>query len=274
MAPAAARRGRRRPRARRRQPARQRGLAAAVAGAAADRRADRPAGRLHPADRPDQLLRPAPARPARVGVGDDAGSSSCVFAVGRLRLRRARCAAATSSSTRSRIVRGAPGATDGTAQVYVGVFSPSRGTLPGQRPGRRAPVVADQRRLLRRRRHGGRARRRCRAIRPGSATSRSGSGRCGRSGPRPPVAVPLIETDLASRTAASRARSRTRRRSRLERPAVVLGGTVAVAEGPRARAPSRPSTSRSQHDPVRPAAVGQGRRPDLLRRHGQLDAPT
>ena len=54
----------------------------------------RPAGRLHPAHRADQLLRPQAPRPARVGVGDDAGPDR------RLRGRRLRasarcCAAAT-----------------------------------------------------------------------------------------------------------------------------------------------------------------------------------
>ena len=33
------------------------------------------------------------------------------------------------------IVRGAPGATEGTAQVYLGVFSPSRGTYQLRVPG-------------------------------------------------------------------------------------------------------------------------------------------
>ena len=48
------------------------------------------------------------------------------------------------------LVRGSPGTTDGTAQVYIGVFSPSRGNYQLQRAGWRAPVGADQWRLLRR----------------------------------------------------------------------------------------------------------------------------
>ncbi|MEO5884110.1 MAG: hypothetical protein ABIQ58_01140 [Candidatus Limnocylindrales bacterium] len=44
------------------------------------------------------------------------------------------------------IVRGAPGATDGTAQIYLGIFSPSRGTYQVQVPGGAllsAPVNGD-----------------------------------------------------------------------------------------------------------------------------------
>ena len=126
-------------------------------------------------------------------------------------------------------MRGAPGATDGTAQVYLGVFSPTRGTYQVQRPGRRAAVVADQRRLLRRRQHGRRRSTSCRATRRRSATSPSGSGRCARSAPRPPVERPAGPgRPPRSRTVTSRARSRTPRTVTLEKPAVVLGGTVAV----------------------------------------------
>ena len=72
----------------------QRRLAAAGARPAADRRAARPARRLHPAHRPDQLPRPAPARPARVGVGHDADPDRALRRR-RVRLRRRSCAAAT-----------------------------------------------------------------------------------------------------------------------------------------------------------------------------------
>ena len=85
------------------------------------------------------------------------------------------------------IVRGAPGATDGSAQVYLGVFSPSRQAYQLSVPGWRAavaPINGDV----------------SAATRPttvtldvapgrpgaGSATSPSGSGRCGRSAPRRP----------------------------------------------------------------------------------------
>ena len=46
-----------------------------------------------------------------------------------------RCAAASVIVNEVAIVRGAPGATDGTAQVYLGVFSPSRGTYQLEVPG-------------------------------------------------------------------------------------------------------------------------------------------
>ena len=50
------------------------------------------------------------------------------------------------------IVRGAPDATEGTAQVYLGVFSPTRGTYQVAVPGGALLSAPDQRRLLRRRR--------------------------------------------------------------------------------------------------------------------------
>ena len=80
------------------------------------------------------------------------------------------------------IVRGAPDATEGSAQVYLGVFSPTRGTYQLTRPGRRAPLGTDRGDFF-----GGQGARRStssRATRPVSATWRSGSARCGRSGPR------------------------------------------------------------------------------------------
>ena len=56
----------------RRHPDRRRRQQPAVARPAAARRAAAAAVRLHRPDRPDQLPRPAPARPSRVGVGHDA----------------------------------------------------------------------------------------------------------------------------------------------------------------------------------------------------------
>ena len=43
------------------------------------------------------------------------------------------------------IVRGAPDATEGSAQVYLGVFSPTRGTYQLVAPRRRAPVGTGRR---------------------------------------------------------------------------------------------------------------------------------
>ena len=89
----------RRPR-RRRQPAPRRGVAAPAGRPAADRRPHRPARRLHPAGRPGELPRPQAPRPARVGLGHDAGPHRSSSRSGRT--RSAPCsAAATSSSTRS-----------------------------------------------------------------------------------------------------------------------------------------------------------------------------
>ncbi|MEJ7697451.1 MAG: hypothetical protein WKF78_12720 [Candidatus Limnocylindrales bacterium] len=47
------------------------------------------------------------------------------------------------------IVRGAPGATEGTAQAYLGIFSPSRGTYQLRIPGGALAVHPVERRLLR-----------------------------------------------------------------------------------------------------------------------------
>ena len=160
------------------------GLAAAGAGAPADRRPDPHPARLHPAHRPDQLLRPRPARPPRVGVVHDARPHRRV----RRRGVRVRCRPAWQRGRRQRGGRSSaarPGTTDGTAQVYLGVFSPTRGTYQVQRAGWRAPVGAAQRRLLRRQRARPTRSTSCRATRRASATSASGSRRCARSGPRP-----------------------------------------------------------------------------------------
>ena len=100
------------------------------------------------------------------------------------------------------IVRGAPGATEGSAQAYLGVFSPIAQRLPGQRPGGRAPVDIDQRRHVRRRRHRQPSSTSSRAIRRGCATWPSGSGRCGRSGPRRRSPSRSSRRTCVSRTAA------------------------------------------------------------------------
>ena len=140
------------------------------------------------------------------------------------------------------IVRGAPGATDGTAQVYLGVFSPSRGNYQVACPGGAllsSPISGD--------------------FFGGDGTARGARRPAGRpvAGPRPrrrvrlaadgprgdaPSTVPLIAGRPSARaTAASRARSRTRRTSTLEKPAVVLGSTVARLED---LAPGEPADRR------------------------------
>ena len=199
-----------------------------------------PAGRLHPAHRPDQLPRPAAPRPARVGVGHDAGPHRRLRRR-RLRLRRRLLRGSDVIVNEVAIVRGAPGATEGTAQVYLGVFSPTRGIYQVARPRRRAPVVADQRRLLRRRGtaagldvlQGDPARVRDLAVGFGSLrTIRAET----------PVAVPLIEADLRLEDGRLKGTVTNASTESLERPAVVLGQTVGVL------------------DDLEPGADGDGRR--------------
>jgi hypothetical protein len=125
------------------------------------------------------------------------------------------------------IVRGAPGATDGTAQVYLGVFSPSRETYQLNVPGGAllsAPLAGDvfgaeaggtSLDVL----QGEPARVRnlavgfgsLRAIRAETATT-----------------VPLVEADLELVDGRIKGTIRNASEERLEKPAVVLGSTVTV----------------------------------------------
>ena len=125
------------------------------------------------------------------------------------------------------IVRGAPGTTDGTAQVYLGVFSPSRETYQLTVPGGAllsAPLSGDA--------FGG----------GGTGTSLDvlqgeparvrdlsvgfGSLRAIRA--ETPTVVPLIEADLELVDGRLRGTVRNASDERLEKPAVVLGSTVSV----------------------------------------------
>ena len=165
------------------------------------------------------------------------------------------------------LVRGSPGATDGTAQVYIGVFSPSRGTYQVHVPGGALLSVADQRRLLRRRRLGIGARR---------PPGRSGQG------PRPRGRVRLAPDDprrdrgrgaahpgrpAARSTGACRGPSRTpRRSSSRSRPSCWAGPSRSssdLAAGAEATVDVAVGAG-----PVRRAALRQGRRAALLRGHG------
>lgn len=125
------------------------------------------------------------------------------------------------------IVSGAPGATDGSAQVYVGIFSPSRGRYQVRVPGGAllsSPIndffggqggVSTQLDVL----QGEPARVRDLAVGFGSLrTIRAET----------PVTVPLIETDLRLEAGRLKGTVRNRSNERLEKPAVVLGGTVAT----------------------------------------------
>ena len=166
-------------------------------------------------------------------------------------------------------MRGAPGATEGIAQVYLGVFSPTRGTYQLRVPGGAllsAPINGDffggngdgrhARRPPGRPGPGPRPRRRVRLAADRPSRDRRSRSRWSRR-------------SCDSRTAGSRARSPTPRHEVLQKPAVVLGGTVAEARRPGARR-SGHGRRRDAGGPDGPAAVGQDRRPDVLRgRHAR-----
>ena len=124
------------------------------------------------------------------------------------------------------IVTGAPGATDGSGQIYVGIFSPSRGRYQVRVPGGAllsAPIndffagqgTATQLDVL----QGDPARVRDLAVGFGSLrTIRAET----------PVTVPLIQTDLRLENGRLKGTIKNLSNERLEKPAVVLGGTVAT----------------------------------------------
>lgn len=127
------------------------------------------------------------------------------------------------------IVRGAPGATDGTAQVYLGVFSPSRGTYQLRVPGGAllsAPVSGDffggqtnaaQLDIL----QGDPARIRDLGVGFGSLrTVRAETA----------VQVPLVEAALRLDDGRLTGTVTNRSQQALLKPAVVLGGTVATLD--------------------------------------------
>jgi hypothetical protein len=126
------------------------------------------------------------------------------------------------------IVSGAPGATEGAGQVYVGIFSPSRGRYQVRVPGGAllsSPIndffagqgTATQLDVL----QGDPARVRDLAVGFGSLrTIRAET----------PVDVPLIETDLRLENGRLKGTIRNLSNERLDKPAVVLGGTVATLE--------------------------------------------
>jgi len=124
------------------------------------------------------------------------------------------------------IVRGAPGATDGTAQVYLGIFSPSRGVYQVRVPGGAllsTPVVEAG--------FGGGPTTTLDVLQGDPARVRNlavGFGALRSIRAETAVAVPLIEADLGLVDGRLRGTIRNASTQRLERPAVVLGGTVAV----------------------------------------------
>jgi hypothetical protein len=124
------------------------------------------------------------------------------------------------------IVRGAPGTTDGTAQVYLGIFSPSRGVYQVRVPGGAllsAPIVDAT--------FGGEPTTTLDVVQGDPARVRNlivGFGALRSIRAETAVTVPLIETDLELVDGHLRGTVRNASAQRLQRPAVVLGGTVAV----------------------------------------------
>ena len=125
------------------------------------------------------------------------------------------------------IVRGAPGATDGAAQVYVGIFSPSRGTYQVRVPGGAllsAPINGDQ--------FGSDTTGNTLDLLQGDPsrvrdlTVGFGSLRTVRA--ETPMAVPLIQADLRLEDGHIKGTITNASDQTLERPAVVLGATVAI----------------------------------------------
>ena len=113
--------------------------------APADRWSDPHPARLHPADRTDQLLRPAPTRPSRVGVVHDARSDRRVRGRG-IRVRRRPARQRAGGQRGRRRPRGTRHDRWDRAGLPRPVLADAR-RLPGQRAGWGAPVRADHRRL-------------------------------------------------------------------------------------------------------------------------------
>ena len=123
-------------------------------------------------------------------------------------------------------MRAAPGTDAAQAQVYLGVFSPTRGSYEVGVPGGAllsAPYSGEG---------FGQAAARgwtsSRATRPGCASSPSATGRSAPCGPRRRSSLPGSRPTCASRATASAGPSGTRPRSRSTKPAVVLGTAVVV----------------------------------------------
>jgi hypothetical protein len=149
------------------------------------------------------------------------------------------------------IVRGAPGATDGTAQVYLGVFSPSRETYQVTVPGGAllsAPLSGDM--------FGGEATGTSLDVLQGEpARVRNlsvgfGSLRAIRA--ETATVVPLVEADLELVDGRLRGTIRNASDERLEKPAVVLGSTVSVL------ADLEPGATAQVDVAIQPTFFGQG----------------
>lgn len=149
------------------------------------------------------------------------------------------------------IVRGAPGSTDGAAQIYVGVFSPSRTVYQLSVPGGAllsAPInevfggsgsgAASPLDVL----QGDPARVRDLSVGFGSLrTIRAET----------PVAVPLIQTDIILKNGRLKGTITNASSQRVEAPAIVLGQTVAVLKD------LEPGASVAVDVPVQSGQMGQ-----------------
>jgi hypothetical protein len=125
------------------------------------------------------------------------------------------------------LVRGSPGATDGTAQVYIGVFSPSRGTYQVHVPGGAllsSPISGDF--------FGGDGTASALDVLQGDPAKvrdlAVGFGSLRTIRAETAVTVPLIETDLRLIDGRLKGTVKNASAIALQKPTVVLGGTVAV----------------------------------------------
>jgi hypothetical protein len=124
------------------------------------------------------------------------------------------------------IVRGAPGATDGSAQVYLGVFSPTRGVYQVRVPGGALlsmPINGEA--------FGGGSGTTLDVLQGEPSRVRNlavGFGSLRAVHAETAVAVPLIDADLRLADGHLQGRIRNASSQMLERPALVLGSTVVV----------------------------------------------
>jgi hypothetical protein len=127
------------------------------------------------------------------------------------------------------IVRGAPGATDGTAQVYVGVFSPSRAVYQLRLPG--GPLLSSP---LNGDAFGGNTTATSLDVLQGDPAQirdlAVGFGSLRTVRAETAVVVPLVKTDLRLVDGHIRGTITNASSARLEHPAVVLGSTVALVK--------------------------------------------
>ena len=147
------------------------------------------------------------------------------------------------------IVRGAPGATDGTAQIYVGVFSPSRTVYQVSIPGG-ALLSAPMNDIF-----GGNGTGSALDVLQGNpARVRDlgvGFGSLRTIRAETPVAVPLIQTEIRLENGRMKGTITNASTQKLETPAVILGQTVAVLKD------LEPGASASLDVPIQSGPTGQ-----------------